>query len=207
MRRVALGLIALTLAAHAAEKPAWEFSTKKSSQRVATAKMRGTGDATLAFLREAGAARKPVTKNNVTTPPIAAELWLTDTKQAGGFNFDDFEGPDAPSGSAKLVTVTLTTKGKPWTRKWTASGWFSPLRDPVSGASRAPGEPDVFVFGLGDVLRDYRDLLHFADSLAAGADACTIEVTGAKKGAAALRFEVPLAGASDALKQLLAAKN
>lgn len=206
MIRTALCTLALTLAAHGAEKSAWSFAAKPSGQRVAFANVRGTCEAILAFSRANDAARKPVKKNNVTTPPLAVELWLADTKQAGKFDFNDFEGPDAVSGSTKLVTVTLTTKGKPWVRKWTASGWFSPLRDPVSGAHRAEGEPEVFVFGLGDVLRDYRDLVQLADSLAAGADAFTIEIAGAKKGAAGLRFDVPLAGAGDAMKQLLATK-
>lgn len=206
MRRPIFCALALITAAHAADKAAWEFATKPSGQRVVTARVNGTCEATLAFLRSHDAARKPMRKNNVTTPPIAVELWFADTKQAGAFDFADFEGPDAVSGGSKLVTVTLTTKGKPWTRKWTASGWFSPLRDPVSGALRAAGEPEVFVFGLGDVLRDYRDLVQLADSLAAGADALTIEIAGAKKGAAGLKFDVPTAGASEALKQLLATK-
>jgi hypothetical protein len=210
MKRVATCLLALALTAHGAE---WEFATRKNDRRFAFVKMRGTGaggacEATLVFSRAGAAQRKLVTKDNATTPPISIELWLTDSKQAKPFKLEDYEGPDAPIGGAKFVTVALTTKGKAHTWKWPASGWFSPLRDPTGGSEvfRSEGEPEAFVFGLGDAFTGYRDLLQVADSLAAGADSFTIDLAGRGKSPAKLHFEVPVPGATDALKQLLAPK-
>jgi hypothetical protein len=211
--RATLCTFALALAAQGAEKAAaWDFGVRASGQRVAHTKVRGTGpggacDATLVFSRSADAARKPVTKDNVTTPPLVVELWLTNAKQTAPFNLDDFEGPDAPSGSAKLVTSSVSGKGKPWARKWTASGWFSPLGGPtgISAEHRRANASEVFVFGIGNVLKDYHDLLQLADALAQGADSLTIEIAAKSNGSPPLRFDVPLAGASEAIQQLMAA--
>jgi len=207
MIRAALLLFALAFTAHA--EP-WQFATRKNGKRVAFVKLRGQGpggacDATLVFSRHADAARQPVKKDNVTTPPLLMELWLTNAKQAGAFNLTDFEGPDATEGFA---TITLTAKGKPQARKLPTSGWFSPLRDPTgeSDKHRDAGEAEVFVFGLGDAFKGHRELLGVADALAAGAEGLTIDVAGAKKSTPRLRFEVPVARASEALKQLMAAK-
>ncbi|MEQ1862958.1 MAG: hypothetical protein ABMA13_23805 [Chthoniobacteraceae bacterium] len=205
MNRIALCLLAFAVSASAAP---WEFATRKQGRRVAFVALRGTGpggacDATLVFSRLAEAGRKPVTKDDATTPPLVIELWLTNAKQATPFKLTDFEGPDATDG---IATMVLTAKEKPKTSKWPTSGWFSPLRDPTGGSDkhRDAGEAEVFVFGLGDSFAGYRDLLALADALAAGADAFTIDIAGRAKGAPRLRFDVPLAGASDALKQLLA---
>lgn len=207
MMRAALLLLALGVTAHA--EP-WKFAKRKNGQRVAFVTLSGKGpagacDATLVFSRLAEAARKPVTKDNATTPPLVIDLWLTNAKQAASFNLTDFEGPDATEGFA---TVTLTTKNKPRTLKWPTSGWFSPLRDPTGGSDqhRDAGEAEVFVFGLGDAFKGYRELLEVADAMAAGAEALAIDIAGSKEGAPHLRFEVPLAGASEAIKQLMAAK-
>lgn len=207
MIRAALLLFALAFTAQA--EP-WKFATRKNGKRVAFVKLNGKGpsgacDATLVFSRHAEAARKPVTKDNATTPPLLIELWLTNAKQAAPFNLTDFEGPDATEGFA---TLTLTAKGKAKARKLPTSGWFSPLRDPTGGSDkhRDAGEAEVFVFGLGDAFKGYQELLTIADALAAGAEGFAIDVAGAKKGAPHLRFDVPVAGASEALKQLMAAK-
>lgn len=201
---------ALTLGAVGAEKaPSWEFASRKNDLHVAFVKLRGGGpggacDATLVFSRSRGAERKPVTKNNATTPPIVVELWLTNSKQVAPFKLEDFEGPDAPAG--KQVTVTLVVQGKPRTWKLPQSGWFSPLRD-GTGADEthaAVGEPESFVFGLGDSVRGYRDLVQIADLLAAGADSLKIEIAAHGKSSAKLGFEVPIAGASEALQPLMA---
>lgn len=213
MIRAGLCILAFTVAARSAEKSNWEYAAPKDKLRVAFVTLRGAGpsgpcDATLVFTRDAEAARKPVRKDNSTIPPIGAALWLTNAKQAAPFDFNDFEGPDAVSSEARLVAVSLTAKGKTSREKWRTSGWYSPLLDPTGRSTkhRGKGDPEAFVFALGDVMGAYRDLLHLADALAAGADAFTIEIAGVKKGSAALRFDVPLAGASDALKQLLATK-
>jgi hypothetical protein len=193
---------ALTLGAFGAEKaPTWESMTWNDSNSVHT-KLRGNGpggacDAELIFRRSRGATRKPVTKNNATTPPLSIELWLTDVKQVAPFKVDDFEGPDAPAG--KLVTVTLTTKGKPRVWKLTPSGWYSPL-----SPGKGDKDPGSFVFGLGDSLRDYRDLVQMADLLAAGAESFKIEIAAYGKAGTKLSFDVPLGGADAALKQLMA---
>ena len=172
---------ALTLAAVGAEKaPAWEFAKRKNDRNLAFVKLRGKGpsgacDATLVISRSRDAQRKPVTKNNATTPPIIFELWLPNSKQAAPFKLEDFEGPDAPAG--KQVTVTLTTEGKPRTWKLPQSGWFSPLRDGAGDESLVTsGGSESFVFGLGDALRGFRDLVQMADLLVAGAESLKIEI-------------------------------
>lgn len=203
MMRTALLLFALAFTAHA--EP-WHFTGRKDGKRVAFVKLSGKGpsgacDATLVFSWHTEAARKPVTKDNVTTPPLVIELWLTNAKQAAPFKLTDFEGPDATEG---VATLTLTTKGKMKAHKLPTNGWFSPLRDPTgeSDKHRDAGEAEVFVFGLGDPFKGYREILAIADTLAAGTEGLAIDIAGAKKDAPHLRFDVPVAEASEVFKQL-----
>ncbi|MFN7973699.1 MAG: hypothetical protein U0166_15340 [Acidobacteriota bacterium] len=195
--------------AMAADPGGWVFAAKEGDRRVAFVEMTGSGPggpcrATLVLTHRASAERAPVTKDGATTPPVIAEIWIADSADAKGFDLDEYEGPDAPSGDAKLVTVTVSTKGKAWTRHWTCSGWYSPLEDPTSlTGDRGPDDPLAFVFGLSNAFKNHAELVEMTDLLSAGADAFTIELAGKAKPATRLRFAIPLDGAADAVEKLM----
>jgi hypothetical protein len=193
---------------------AWQYRLFGGDRRLAHVQIKASGpggvfDATLLFSRHATeAGRKPVTKGGVTTPPVIVELCIHDAKQAAPFRLDDFEGPDAPASRLKLARIQVRTDAKPWSRDFKVSGWYSNLSvvlNPVdrSSTEQRSGEPLAFVFGLGDSIRDYRDLLELIDRLTANPGAFTIQISPLASGEP-LKFNVPLSGVIDALKKLTA---
>lgn len=214
---VAIAGATLLLAFHArADEPAhdsWHAGSiaRGHATRFAHVALRGKGpagdvDATLVFFHPTEVGRKPLRRDDTTAPPVSVELGLHDSHWAGGFPIENFEGPDAPAGDAKSVTVTVKAKGTPWTRRWPAAGWFT-ASDAVVDPSAVPGppkeEPLAFVFGLGSPVRDYRDLVALTDLVAAGVESFTIDIVNPKD-AQRLHFDVPLEGASDAMRKLMA---
>jgi hypothetical protein len=66
---------------------------------------------------------------------ISLELWVPEAATRKDFDYEDFEGPDAPAGDRALSHVTVTGGGVMLATS-VAAGWYS-------------GEdPDTFVFGL-----------------------------------------------------------
>ena len=50
---------------------------------------------------------------------------VSDADSITGFNFADFEGPDAPFGENRLATLTLRSAGGPVTVRSAGAGWYS----------------------------------------------------------------------------------
>jgi hypothetical protein len=50
---------------------------------------------------------------------------VSDADSITGFNFADFEGPDAPFGENRLATLTLRSAGGPVTVRSSGAGWYS----------------------------------------------------------------------------------
>jgi len=203
--------------AFAEDAPAkWVFRELKNDRRIAHVEMRGTGpsgpiEATLVLSRDAAnAGMKPVTKAGATTPPVIVDLCLHNAKQAAPFHLDDFEGPDAPANRSKLAKVSLPGDGKPWSRSWATSGWYSNLSTvlnpfEITSPDKKSAEPSAFVFGLGDPIRGYRDLLDFVEKLGSARGSLAIQISSVSDHSS-LRFSVPLSGASEAVKRLMAPK-
>ena len=72
---------------------------------------------------------------------VSVELWVPEAFKLKDFDYDDFEGPDAPAGNRELSHVTVAGDGGSTEIKHAAAGWYS-------------GEdPDTFVFGLSQLSR------------------------------------------------------
>jgi hypothetical protein len=73
--------------------------------------------------------------SNGTTGDLSMEFTISPSSKIPGFDFEYFEGPDAPAGGKKLMTITLNQGGRRTKFQVGLGGWFSAEID------------DGFVFG------------------------------------------------------------
>jgi len=69
---------------------------------------------------------------------VGVEIFIHDLARYKGFDFDAFEGPDAPAAAKKLVIFTISAKGKAAVKmRFAAAGWYP--------------QSDSFAFGMVEV--------------------------------------------------------
>lgn len=94
---------------------------------------------------------------------VSIDFIVRDTSKITGFNFDDFEGPDAPAQNKKLVEF----------RAVSPRGSLS-FRDSVAGGYGGAGEPDAFFFATGATKPDKK--MQLAQMIAKGSTEVTVIV-------------------------------
>jgi hypothetical protein len=104
-----------------------------------------TGAADLATATLTGEAHTPSAKRaaklRLTCQParggaIELELEIPDAQHIADFDFEPFEGPDAPAASRTLSTIGVEGGGAPRVARYSAAGWYS------------GDDPTAFVFGV-----------------------------------------------------------
>jgi len=132
------------------------------------------------------------TRSSTETGALGFDLTIDQIATLAPFDFEPFEGPDAPAARRNLMKITITRPGKP------------PLVVNTSAAGWSPDGPN-FAFGISD--ESYRagttsrTLLR---ALADGADTFAISITDSKNPKVKLELSVPVGQKTADFKALLA---
>lgn len=132
------------------------------------------------------------TRTATETGALGFDLTVDKISTLAPFDFEPFEGPDAPAAKRNLMKITITRPGKP------------PLVVNTSAAGWSPDGPN-FAFGISDetyrASSTSRTLLR---ALADNADTLAISITDSKNPKVKLEFSVPVAQKTADFKALLA---
>jgi hypothetical protein len=109
-----------------------------------------------------------------------------------GFDFDDFEGPDAPAAEKPLVTFTVHKAGGDVVVHTACSGSFT-----VSGGG--------FSFDTYNMTNTRGKVTELSDALIAGATSISVRVQGLKNPQKTIEATFQASGAAEALRQVMKA--
>lgn len=133
-----------------------------------------------------------ITRTQSETGALGFDLIIDKIATLAPFDFEPFEGPDAPAAKRNLMKITITRPGKP------------PLVVNTSAAGWSPDGPN-FAFGISDesyrANTTSRTLLR---ALADGADILAISITDSKNPKIKLELSVPVGQKTADFKALLA---
>lgn len=133
-----------------------------------------------------------ITHTRTESGALGFDLVVEQIAALAPFNFDAFEGPDAPAGERKLVRVTVARTGKP------------PLLIDTRAAGWSPDGPN-FAFGVSaETWRASSDAKTLLRALADGADTMRIVIADAKNPKVKLDIKLDVAQHADDFKALLA---
>jgi len=72
---------------------------------------------------------------------LSVELWVPEAFTRKDFDYDDFEGPDAPAGRRALTTIRMSGEHGMTEMSTAVAGWY------------AGDDPDTFVLAVSEVVR------------------------------------------------------
>jgi hypothetical protein len=123
---------------------------------------------------------------------LALEFTVSPATSIKGFDFEYFEGPDAPARDRKLMRITVTRNGKRFVQTFYQNGFWS--------AEVADG----FVFETAAITRDKRsEVRKLFDQLRQGAQSIEIAVTDGRNHALVLSAAFPLSDSKPVFEALL----
>jgi hypothetical protein len=120
---------------------------------------------------------------------IGINYFVYNVKSAGSFNFNAFEGPDAPASSQKLVDIDVMTSHGTIKVKTSVSGSYA--------------EYDIFRFGLYAMNTGNSDVKRIAEALMKGANTIIITVHDMKNPALQLKTNFSALNASPVIEKTL----
>lgn len=117
---------------------------------------------------------------------------VRDVDKIKGFNFSDFEGPDAPASTKNLVkAIARTTIGN------------ITVKTSVSGGRTIGNDPDAFEFRFGARIHSKGEVMRLIKAIARGISTFSITVQDFKENKKILYTEFPTTNASTAVGQIL----
>ena len=124
---------------------------------------------------------------------IALEFTLSPMSSIAGFDFDYFEGPEAPVGGQKLMRVTVTKGGRPFIHTLSLTGFLS-----------SEYLDDGFVFYASNLTRDKEGQVRkVLDQVLQGAEGLEVAVIDGNDHEIVLSATFPLTGSKPAIEALL----
>ena len=124
---------------------------------------------------------------------LALEFTVSPMSSIKDFDFDYFEGPDAPVGGQKLMRVTVTNGGRPFIHTLILTGFLS-----------SEYLDDGFVFEASNLTRDKQGQVRkVLDQVLQGAESLEVAVIDGKDHAIVLSATFPLTGSKPAIEALL----
>jgi hypothetical protein len=97
---------------------------------------------------------------------VSIELIVPEANTRKDFDYDDFEGPDAPGGNKALSKLTWTTASGATTITSAAAGWY------------APEPPQSFMFGVSQLSHRRAEPARLLNAIGAAAGQFTWTQTG-----------------------------
>ena len=124
---------------------------------------------------------------------LALEFTVSPMSSIKGFDFDYFEGPDAPVGAQKLMKVTVTKGGRPFIHTLI-----------LSGSLGSEYVDDGFVFEANNLTRNKQGQVRkVLDQVLQGAESLEVAVIDGNNHAIVLSATFPLTGSKGAIEALL----
>lgn len=109
-----------------------------------------------------------------------------------GFNFGEFEGPDAPAGTKKLVTVMARTSKENII-----------IKTSVSGGRTIGNDPGAFEFRFGANIHSKGEMMRLANALARGVSTLSVTVQDSRDRRKILYTEFPVTNAANVVAHML----
>jgi len=107
-----------------------------------------------------------------------------------GFDFDEFEGPDAPAQRRSLVTITAHRPGRNLVIKTSCTGYYT-----VSD--------EAFAFEITTMANVYGKVNQLSDALIHGATGISVRVRGLKHAQKVIEADFPTSGAAAVLGEVM----
>lgn len=204
-------LIAAAIVTTTANAVGWELhQNAKTGAQAAASTVTGTGPqgpvkATLVLHHRRGAPLKVVKKENVTELPIIIELCVDAFESVKEFDFNAFDGPDAPAAGKRLIMIAIEAGKERFTKRFNQSGginqleWLLHLGEPTSTAAAAHD----FTFGIGDPSRDVKDFLTITKLLRQSPSKIEITVTDFADAKRILHFTFPTDNVGEVISKLM----
>jgi hypothetical protein len=213
MRSILL-LLAGLIFSSVAKGDGWELhADPKGDAQVAICTGTGNGPegpakATLVIRHARGGPLKIVKKHDVTQLPIGIELCVHNSVSVKGFDFDKFDGPDAPALNKALVSVAIETANEHFAKKFRQSGfqnslgWLLP--ETKMDASALNDSAD-FTFGIGgsNEDKDLKDFIAITDLLQKSPSKIEVSVTDFTTPKRTLHFNFATDNVSEVMGKLM----
>jgi hypothetical protein len=123
---------------------------------------------------------------------LSMEFTITPYSRIAGFDFEFFEGPDAPIGGKKLLIITLAKAGKQIRFQESLGGWVSAEIE------------DGFVFGSGTPTKNRNGYMRkVINQIIGGAETIEVAVTDGKNPSKVVSVIFPAAKGRESFKSLL----
>jgi hypothetical protein len=130
--------------------------------------------------------------NKGTTGYLSMEFTIAPSSKIPGFDFEYFEGPDAPAGGKKLMTITLTQGGRQTKFQGGLGGWFSAEVD------------DGFVFGSGTPTRTKTGYMRkVVEGILGGAESIEVAVSDGNDPSKVIVVTFPVATGKPSFQALM----
>jgi len=127
------------------------------------------------------------------TGMLALEFTVSPMSSIKGFDFEYFDGPDAPVGAQKLMRVTVTKGGRPFVHELSLGGFLSDEH-----------VDDGFVFATSNLTRNKQGRVRkVLDQVLHGAESLEVAVIDGKDHTIVLSATFPLTGSKTAIEELL----
>ncbi len=123
---------------------------------------------------------------------LSMELTIAPYSKIAGFDFEFFEGPDAPVGGKKLLSITLAKAGKQIRFQESLGGWVSAEVE------------DGFVFGAGTPTKNRNGSMRkIINQMIGGTETIEVAVTDGKKPSRVVSVIFPVANGRECFNALL----
>lgn len=127
-----------------------------------------------------------------TTGNVSLEFTISPSSKIPGFDFEYFEGPDAPAAGKKLMKITLTQGGRQTRFQVGPGGWFSAEID------------DGFVFGSGTPTRTKTgDMRKVVGGILGGAESIEVAVADGNDPPEVIAVTFPVATGKPSFQALM----
>jgi hypothetical protein len=210
--RSSLLLLAGLIFSSVAKGDGWELhAAPKGDAQVAICTVTGTGPegpakATLLIHHARGVPLKIIKKRDVTELPIVIELCVHNFASVRGFDFDKFEGPDAPARNKPLVSVAIEAANEHFAKKFGQSGSQNSLRwllpETKIDASSLNDSAD-FTFVVGDPMMRLKDFITITDLLQKSPSKIEVTVTDFTNPKRTLHFNFATDNVSEVIGKLM----
>lgn len=205
-------LLAGLIFSSVAKGDGWKLhAASKGDAQVAICTVTGTGPegpakATLLIHHARGGPLKIVKKRDVTELPIVIELCVRNSASVKGFDFDKFDGPDAPAGNKPRVSVAIEAANEHFAKKFGQSGSQNSLRwllpETKMDASSLNDSAD-FTFVIGDPMRSLKDFIAITDLLQKSPSKIEVTVTDFTNPKRTLHFNFATDNVSEIMGKLM----
>ena len=183
MIKVSMPLLILSLVASACKKWDWRFEVDGNDLRAARIAARGSANGS-AVNTMLSVVCRPGPEGTVSI-----NYTVYDTDNAGGFNFDAFEGPDAPASLKKLMDIYVESASGRIDTKMAVSGSYI--------------ENKAFTFSMSAMNTGRSGARSIAEALANGAKAVRITVHDMHDQSIRIRTDFPALNARAVIEKTI----